>query len=118
MFPAPKLLVEDLEYKNIDRYRSFKDANEKSKYIDLMRIEIREANKLSLVEASNRLYKLKYEKPNDRVSMRCFDFKQLETGAAKYMSLCDWGMREAFGRLLKELNGLSKRVSSKNVVPN
>jgi len=87
MFPVHKDLVESVIYKNIEKYRSFIDEEEKGKYIDFLRLELKEVNKLKLIDASQKIYKLKYEKPNDKVSLRCFDFKNLEIGCKKYISI-------------------------------
>ena len=84
MFPVHCSLVEDIEYRNIEKYRSFKDITEKSRYINLMRLEMQEINKLNLIEASKRLYRLKQERPDDKVAMRCFDFKGLEAKCIEY----------------------------------
>ena len=40
MFPVPKSIVRDLEYKNIGQYRNFRDDREKSMYIDLLKKEM------------------------------------------------------------------------------
>ena len=87
MFPAPNSVLEDLEYKNLNKYRSFDDEKEKSKYIDFLRMELQEINKLNLTEAAQKIYQLKYTAPDSRVSLRCFDFKRLEVGCSKYASL-------------------------------
>ncbi|MDR1701246.1 MAG: type III toxin-antitoxin system ToxN/AbiQ family toxin [Sporomusaceae bacterium] len=87
MFPVHESLVKDIEYRDIDKYCSFKNTDEKNKYIDLMRVEMQEINKLDIVTASKRLYQLKYDKPNHNASLRCFDFKNLEKASLKYMSL-------------------------------
>ena len=46
-----------------------------------------EINKLSLDKKALTLYDHKYSKPNDLISKRCFDFKQLEQGAQKWITL-------------------------------
>jgi len=84
MFPIHKSLISNFEYKNIEKFRTFKTKLEKSKYIDLLQIELKEINKLNLSEIAKRIYNLKKDKPQHIVSKRCFDFKLLEQYAIKY----------------------------------
>ncbi len=84
MFPVHKSLVNDLKYADIDKYRSFTSEEEKSKYIDLLNMEMHEINRRDIESASQNLYRLKRDKPNDRVSHRCFNFINLEQGALEY----------------------------------
>ena len=41
-------------------------------------------NKMNLGKKALELYNLKYDKPFDKVSKRCLDFKMLETCAKSY----------------------------------
>lgn len=84
MFPVPKDELEDLEYKNIDNYVTFRDTAARSKYIQLLRFELSEINKLSLDKKAVMLYNHRIDKPHDPVSQRCFDFKKLEQGACMW----------------------------------
>jgi len=84
MFPIHKSLLTDLKYSEIDKHRVFTDAEQKSLYIDLLRIELKEINKLSLVNAATNIYKLKYDKPEHSVSLRSFDFKKLERACLEF----------------------------------
>lgn len=81
MFPVPISELSDMDYKNIDKYVKFKDEQTKSKYIQLLKYELSVINTLDLETAAADLYKRKYDKPQDKVSLRCFDFKNLELGA-------------------------------------
>ena len=85
MFPVPDSELKDMQYKDIDQYVSFSTSDEKSKYIQLLRYELSEINTFDLERDSVDLYNRKYEKPNDAVSLRCFDFKGLEVGAKKWI---------------------------------
>lgn len=78
MFPIPKSLVKNLEYKDITMYRTFKSEQEKSKYIDLLRSELKAINAMNIEDMAKKLYNLKSEHPENRVSLRCFDFAKLE----------------------------------------
>jgi len=84
MFPVHKTLLSPLRYADIYKYRNFVSDDEKSKYIDLLRTELKEINNLRLVDASQKIYALKYDKPNHPVSQRSFDFKSLEEACKKY----------------------------------
>lgn len=82
MFPVPKTEIFDLKYGNIDNYIIFLNENQRSRYIKLLQLEMNIIKGLPLKENSELLYYRKYELPNDNVSKRCFDFKNLEIGAA------------------------------------
>ena len=86
MFPIPKSLVKNLEYKDINKYRTFKSEQEKSKYIDLLRSELKAINAMNIEHMAKKLYNLRGEHPENRVSLRCFDFAKLERYAQSYMS--------------------------------
>ena len=85
MFPIHKSLVNDLEYKDIEKYRTFLSLQEKSKYIDLLRTELNIINSLKLEDAAKKIYYLKQTNPENRVAQRCFDFLKLEEYALKYV---------------------------------
>lgn len=84
MFPIPKEYTHDFEKKKIDTYRTFKSEQAKSKYIDLLDTEIKVINSLNLGEKALYIYKLKYDKPQDSLSKRCIDFKDMERLARLY----------------------------------
>lgn len=84
MFPIPKGLVADLKYSEIEKQRSFLTAEEKSKYISLLRSEIAQINKMGLENKSLKLYDLRINKPEHVISRRCFDFTRLEAAAKEY----------------------------------
>lgn len=78
MFPMPKSILEEMKMAEIGNYRTFVSDSEKSKYIDLLNKELAEIERLELNLRAEELYKNKYLYPEDRVSKRCVDFKQLE----------------------------------------
>lgn len=84
MFPIPKQYTNDFEYKNIDLYRTFSSETEKSRYINLLNLELRAINSLNLGTKAKDLYDWKYANPNDTVSKRCIDFKNIENLAKLY----------------------------------
>lgn len=84
MFPIPKEYTHDFEKKKIDTYRTFKSEQTKSKYIDLLDTELKVINSLNLGEKALYIYKLKYDKPQDSLSKRCIDFKDMERLARLY----------------------------------
>ena len=87
MFPIHKSLLVDLKYKDIDKHRTFKNNEEKSRYIDLLNVELKIINKLPIIENANKIYDNKYKYPDSKVSKRSFDFKKLEQGCFEYISL-------------------------------
>lgn len=84
MFPIPKEYTHDFEKKKIDTYRTFDSEKSKSKYIDLLDKELKVINTLKLDEKALFIYNLKYKKPNDKISKRCIDFKNMERVAKLY----------------------------------
>lgn len=85
MFPIPTKMVNRLEMRNIDEYRTFSDDRQKSNYIRLLNTELRIINQMNISSDAEYIYRLKYDKPDDFISKRCFDFKTLEQLAYKYM---------------------------------
>ena len=85
MFPIPKSLVSNLEYRDIHKHRTFLSELEKSKYIDLLRDELKAINTMNLEMVAKKIYKLKQEVPQDKISQRCFDFLKLEAFALEYV---------------------------------
>lgn len=85
MFPIPKECTFDFEKKDIDSYRTFESEEDKTKYIDLLNIELAEINRLKLPDKAKYLYNLKYEKPENKIAKRCLDYKWLEQLAKQYI---------------------------------
>lgn len=86
MFPVPENELYDMKYKNIDDYVKFPSEELKSKYIKLLKYELSVINTMNLEKAAIELYKRKYDKPQDFVSLRCFDFKELECAATEWVN--------------------------------
>ena len=84
MFPVPEELIIEITYKNIDNFRTFTSDIEKNNYIVLLKKEKRELKIKCIDKKAQYLYAHRYTFPNDRVSLRCFDFKKLEEVAKKY----------------------------------
>ncbi len=84
MFSIPKEYTHDFEKKKIDTYRIFESEMAKSKYIDLWDTELKAINTLKLDEKALFIYNLKYEKPQNKISKRCIDFKNMEELAKSY----------------------------------
>lgn len=85
MFPVPKELIEKIENSKMDTYRDFDSEIEKSRYIDLLNKQIEKIRELRIEEMAIKLYERKYQFPDDRVSARCLDIKNLETIAKTYL---------------------------------
>ncbi len=84
MFPIPKSLYEKLQYKNIDQHRFFENDQAKSKYISLMKTELKVINKMGLEKAAKKIYENKYNNPGNELSKRCINFKDMENLALSY----------------------------------
>ena len=84
MFPIPKNEIWPFEKSKIDTYRTFISEKEKSKYIDLLDLEMRAINQLNLQNAASLLYKNKYLFPDAKLSQRCLDYKKLEDYAKNW----------------------------------
>lgn len=85
MFPAYESDLTLVEYKTIDNFRSFDNEIQKNAYIALMKKEMKEIQKKAVDKQARRLYKLKYDYPHNEVSLRCFDFKDLEQKCVDYV---------------------------------
>ena len=86
MFPIPKQYTQVFQNKNINQYRTFSSEDEKSKYISLLALELKAINKLNLGDKASYIYKLKYDSPDNKISKRCIDFKEMERLAKLYKS--------------------------------
>ncbi|MCK4257597.1 MAG: type III toxin-antitoxin system ToxN/AbiQ family toxin [Halanaerobiales bacterium] len=84
MFPVHKSKLIEVEYKNIENFRTFKDTSKKNSYIVLLKKEMKEIRDRNVNDKAVALYKRKYDYPEDRVSLRCFDFKLLEQKCIEY----------------------------------
>jgi protein AbiQ len=87
MFPIHKSLFTDLQYGDIEKYRIFNNLEEKSKYIDLLKIELVKINQLPVVKNALKIYELKYKYPENIITRRCFDFKKLEKICMEYITM-------------------------------
>ncbi|MCM1577707.1 MAG: type III toxin-antitoxin system ToxN/AbiQ family toxin [Ruminococcus sp.] len=84
MFPVPAGELNDLRYSDIGSLVRFASEKEKSKYVQLLQLELSEINKLPIEKNARALYKFRYEKPDTKISGRCFDFLFLEQCARKW----------------------------------
>lgn len=84
MFPVPKNYLIECNYKEIEKFRSFKNDIEKSKYINLLKKELKSINNNSLDIKAKQLYDFKYKFPQNSISKRCLEFKELEKMSILY----------------------------------
>ena len=84
MFPIPKKDISPFIIKDIDKYRSFVSEEEKSKYISLLKTEMKAIKKLDLEGAAKRLYDKKISFPDSYIAKRCLDYRFLETYALSW----------------------------------
>ena len=85
MFPIPKQCTSDFRFGEIDTYRTFDSETEKSKYINLLRLEMNAINRLDIGSKAMDVYNLRYNEPENVVSKRCIDFKYMENLAKQYI---------------------------------
>ena len=86
MFPVPKSLIKNLEYRQIEQYRTFKSNHDKTAYIDFLKKEMQAINTMNFEEKAKKVYFLKQNAPYHPVSKRCVDFLQLEEYAKNYLT--------------------------------
>ncbi|MBC2856818.1 type III toxin-antitoxin system ToxN/AbiQ family toxin [Cetobacterium sp. 2A] len=84
MFPVPSHLITEIEYSNIDMFKQFQSEKEKNSYIVLLKREMKEIKNKNIDRAAENLYQRKCTFPNDRVSKRCLEFKELEKYSINY----------------------------------
>ena len=84
MFPIPKTMYNKLQYKDLDKHRTFKNEIEKSKYISLMKTELKVINTMELDKVAIKVYNNKYDKPDSNLAKRCIDFKKMEVLSLQY----------------------------------
>ncbi len=87
MFPVPESESElsDLKYKKLDDYINFSSAMQKSQYINLLKKEMSIIQVKPIENKAIKLYSLKSTDPDNPISKRSFDFKQLEILANAYL---------------------------------
>jgi len=85
MFPVPSKYIYELKNSDIDTVREFESEETKSKYIDLLSKQMDIIKTLDLPTQAKKLYDLKNSAPGSKVSIRCFDFKNLEIAATNYV---------------------------------
>lgn len=86
MIPIDNDSVKNLKYSEIEKYRNFKTNKEKSLYISLLNMELELINsRIEKIKANAfKLYNEKNNRPNSKISKRCYDFKVLEEKCRKY----------------------------------
>lgn len=85
MFPVPATETSYFHKREIHTYRKFDSEIEKSKYVNLLDIELQVVNSMSLDNKARYIYELKYKNPMHFVSKRCIDFKEMEKLAKKFL---------------------------------
>lgn len=80
MIPVNDKYIEEIKYNDIDKYRSFKNDQEKKKYIYLLQTELSYLRKNVEVisNKAEKLYYIKKNKPLSRIAKRTCDFNILE----------------------------------------
>lgn len=84
MFPIPKTETSPFEKSKIHTYRTFATERDKSRYIDLLDMELSAINSMDIGTKASELYAFKYKYPKHAVSKRCIDFKNMEKLALQY----------------------------------
>lgn len=86
MVPIADEHIRILKYKEIDKYRKFKNNNERDLYISFINLELKLINdKIEKIKVSAiKLYTEKIARPSSKISRRCCDFKLLENKCKEY----------------------------------
>lgn len=86
MIPIDNENIIMLEYKEIEKYRKFRNDKEKRLYISLLNMELDLINdKIEKIKTNaNKLYNHKKNKPYSKISARCCDFQLLEQKCKEY----------------------------------
>ena len=87
MFPIATGGLSDLDYRTIDEHRTFSSDAEKSNYIRLLKMQLKQMNSLNIEQQAFSLYNHKLSYPESFISMRCFDFKALEDACLQFYSI-------------------------------
>ena len=82
MFPVPKSEIIEVKYKNIDNFRTFSSLDEKNKYIDLLRYEMKVINNKNIQAQALKVYTSISK--NSFLKNRCLPFLLLEKKAIEY----------------------------------
>jgi len=82
MFPVPKSEIIEVKYKNIDNFRTFSSLNEKNKYIDLLRHEMKVINNKNIQTQALKVYTSISK--DSFFKNRCLPFLLLEKKAIEY----------------------------------
>ena len=82
MFPVPKSEIIEVKYKNIDNFRTFNSLDEKNKYIDLLRHEMKVINNKNIQTQALKVYNS--VNTNSFLKNRSLPFLLLEEKATEY----------------------------------
>lgn len=80
MIPVPHECIKQLKYNNIENFRSFRDKNEKDKYIYFLKKEKHLIDSMQdiLYSKARKLYMKCTSNPKSALALRCCNFKLLE----------------------------------------
>lgn len=96
MFPVPKTETRLINnYKSLDSLRTFKNENDRSKYINLLKIEIKQINNKNISSQAKELYERKALYPNSSIATRCLNYKELEGRAKEWNKVIEQSIHEA-----------------------
>ncbi len=86
MIPVSLENIEKVNYKNIEKYRTFESTESKKMYIYLLQIELLYLSKNvdKILKKSTKLYHHKQDMPLSNISVRTCDFKKLEEKCIEY----------------------------------
>lgn len=86
MIPIPDEYLIPLKYDDVSLYKKFKNDTEKSKYIDLLRKELKEIKKITdkIKNNAEYLHENFKNKPTNKLSQRCCNFLKLESSISNY----------------------------------
>lgn len=87
MFPVPKSEIVEVKYKEIENFRSFKDFNEKSKYISLLKYQMKVIKNKNIDNQAVKLYQSVNN--NSFLKKRCLPFLLLEEKGLEFLKELD-----------------------------
>lgn len=106
MFPVPASEMIEVKYKDIEKYRNFNSEQEKSQYINYLKKQLKEINRLDIPKKAADIYDLKLSGERSLDTGRCVDFKGLECKCTEWIMSHEYGIdveikKKGLGFLIK-----------------
>lgn len=92
MFPVPVSKIEEVPITKVGELRMFDSVQEKSQYINFLKLELKEMERLKIDTKAFSLYTIKELYPDSIVSKRCLNFRELECKCTEWIIKNDYGI--------------------------